>query len=239
MGNTAQCRKMHLKVGELTHWCAWTTKLQTFVFQSNIGLSGQSKYVNRRENSKESNAASAIAARCCGPQLRSLQDTSRHFALLRANQTIQTRGFPLFKRPTISATGSDVLEALSASSRKNWASWDNGDGNGERFSCDGASPALKRCLQLVAQVLCFICYRIWAQRFARRQSFPESPRLWEIGQRKQEIFYKVGETIVGIAPKIEMQFETVSYCRGYKLHFPWSKSTLVFCIRLLMLLAFR
>ena len=118
MGNTAQCRKMHLKVGEFTHWCAWTTKLQTFVFQSNIGLSGQSKYVNRRENSKESTAASPIAARCCVPQLRSLQDTSRHFALLRANQTIQTRGFPLFKRPTISATGSDVLEALSVSSRK-------------------------------------------------------------------------------------------------------------------------
>ena len=40
------------------------------------------------------------------------------------------------------------------------------------------------------------------------------PKFVEIGQRKQEIFYKVGETIVGIAPKIEMQFETVSYCRG-------------------------
>ena len=62
---------------------------------------------------------------------------------------------------------------------KNWASWDNGDGNGERSSCDGASPALKRCLQLVVLVLCFICYRIWAQRVARRQSFPESPSLWK------------------------------------------------------------
>ena len=78
---------------------------------------------------------------------------------------------------TISATGSDVLEALSAVHlhEKNWASWDNGDGNGERSSCDVASPAQKRCLQLVALVLCFICYRIWAQRVARRQSFPESP----------------------------------------------------------------
>ena len=42
---------MHLRVGEFTHWCVWTTKLQTVVFQSNIGLSGQSKYVNRREKS--------------------------------------------------------------------------------------------------------------------------------------------------------------------------------------------
>ena len=69
---------------------------------------------------------------------------------------------------------------------KNWASWDNGDGNGERFSCDGASLALKRCLQLVALELCFIYYRIWAQRVARRQSFPESPSLWKSvkGNRK-------------------------------------------------------
>ena len=49
-------------------------------------------------------------------------------------------------------------------------------------------------------------------------SWPElsrKPKFVEIGQRTQEIFSKVGETIVGIASKIEMQFVTVSYCRGY------------------------
>ena len=97
IAKTVQCRKVHLKVGEFTHWCVWTTKLQTVIFQSNIGLSGQSKYVNRRENSKESNAASAIAARCCVPEMRSLQDTSRHFAFLHASQTLQTWGFPHFQ----------------------------------------------------------------------------------------------------------------------------------------------
>ena len=41
------------------------------------------------------------------------------------------------------------------------------------------------------------------------------PKFVEIGKRKPKTFSKVGETIVGIAPKIEMQFVMVSYCRGY------------------------
>ena len=46
------------------------------------------------------------------------------------------------------------------------------------------------------------------------------PKFVEIGQRKQKILSKVGETIVGIAPKIEVQFVMVSYCRGYNFAFP-------------------
>ena len=98
-------------------------------------------------------------------------------------------------RPGVSPFSSDLRSRQQAQAswklsldlhEKNWASWDNGDGNGERFSCDGASLALKRCLQLVALELCFICYRIWAQRVACRQSFPESPSLWKSikGNRK-------------------------------------------------------
>ena len=110
---------MHLKVGEFTHWCARTTKLQIVAFQSNSGRSGQSKYVNRRENSKES---SACSKRDRGKMLRSRDMKPAryvtHFAFLCMNQRLQTWAFPLFKRSTISATGSDVLEALTASSRK-------------------------------------------------------------------------------------------------------------------------